>query len=82
MSYFQNASKPGSYLVESDCYQWFNNAMKNAMITLNDSDGRRAFKKMYGFRVVNLCNSVSEVYRIGIEFPNEAEATMFVLRWS
>lgn len=79
MSYCVNAiSKYGSFT------DWFMNAVHNAFekedpnsfIPYND-----VFKKHYGYPV--LTNDFGDpTLSWEVEFPSEAEATMFLLRWS
>lgn len=80
MSYMLPANPGGSYS-GGESYQWFRNAFMELRIK-NAERITEVFKREYGYRIVNISSPDGEVSRRFVEFPNEAEATLFVLRWS
>lgn len=76
MTFHLPATEGGSLLGGKE-YRWFMNASNQ----LEYSPLGDAFKKKYGYRVYWLSSPDGAISRRFVEFPNEEEATMFVLRW-
>lgn len=80
MTYRLPASEGGS-MYGGKAYSWYKNAL-DSIEGVWMTPPPKVFEAKFGYRVYLMSSPDGEFSRRFVEFPNEAEAIMFILKWS
>ena len=67
---------------ENQTYSWFDNSARAARCIDGKFDFINRYKEVYGYQIHYNKKIKNKNERAYVEFPNESEATMFMLIWS